>query len=436
MKKYKEIEEYLKKSIAKNIAPDFDPCLDEDIDAFLNTAKARIELSESYIRVSNTTIQIMRRLLLLYLLKHLDEIYAAKDEKDNSLLNKESKSSLANAIKLAEQYNSPLTTITKYSTQNDQSIGYFKLTNIIKSYAVELGKSSLPKDLVCDFLMELIENYPIQLCESEFSYDIFDIFEKGRFFFRNVDVLEFSTGNIDIYLNLLFVSLKSVISREKINPTLRPIKIKNNINQIKKSYLHNQENFDETSIEEVCWSLERLGFPHNLITYMRKTLKKELFENQMSKKAAIEAKKSKNLTDKEYRAVLKEIRKSYNPYTRELLEEISEEKREYITYLMVKVEIDQSVISDFLSKTEVVEKTYTYDYFKDHVEEFKFYFGEELDQIFEYMEEIKLCVSSEDKEYWIMGINEELDKLKSGNKLNSYEYETKLLVERRLEENE
>ena len=45
------------------------------------------------------------------------------------------------------------------------------------------------------------------------------------------------------------------------------------------------------------------------------------------------------------------------------------------------------------------------------------------------MKEIESCTDDEDKEYWIMGINEELAKLENSYKLGSYEYETKLIKE-------
>ncbi len=207
---------------------------------------------------------------------------------------------------------------------------------------------------------------------------------------------------------------------------------------IKDNYSKIKDSFDVSNIANVLYALSTLGVSTKHVKIVEKELLYQLFERV--KKDAIkeqtpivikkEPKPSKYLSDKEYRAILKEINKYYNPSSGKLTDEIlTSEKREYIASLMIQIGVEQEQLLDFLSKTEMVEKTYTYDYFKDHVEEFEFYFGEELEQVKAYMEEITLCVSDEDKEYWIMGINEELDKLKSGNKLNSYEYETKLLVQ-------
>ncbi len=134
------------------------------------------------------------------------------------------------------------------------------------------------------------------------------------------------------------------------------------------------------------------------------------------------------ITDKEYKKILKEIKKYYNLYTRELIsDDLTSEEREHIASLMVRIGLEQYKIADFLKATEMLSKTYTYDYFKNHIEEFEFYFGEELNQVFEYMKEIENCNSEGDKEYWIIGINEELSKLQYSNKLASYEYERQLL---------
>lgn len=139
-------------------------------------------------------------------------------------------------------------------------------------------------------------------------------------------------------------------------------------------------------------------------------------------------KSSKYISDKDYKHVLKEIKKYYNPNTGELvMNGITNEQREYIASLMIHIDLEQYQIIDFLKATEMLSKTYTYDYFKNHIEEFEFYFGEELNQVFEYMKEIENCTTEEDKEYWIMGINEELSKLQYSNKLASYEYERQLL---------
>ncbi len=406
MNKYKEIENYLKKSIAQSIASDFDYCLDDDIDMFLNIVKTKIELMEGYTRTSEVTLRVMKRMLLLYLLNRLDEIYSAKEDEE----------------KLHEKV------IAIFPKIRNKNLEYFELTNVIKLYAVELGKSPLPKDLIFEFLMDLIEHYPTTVSKSEYKHDVFDIYEKGSSFFWNDDVLEFVTGSPEAYLRLPIVLLRNAVVNNCIDATLCLNKIKDNINQIKNSYLHNQKGLDEVSINDICLSLENLGFPSNLVTYMRKYLKKQLLANKTTKKKTEEEKPGRYISDKEYKSLLKEVKKYYNPYTRELTNEfISSEERECIAAIMIRLGLEQYQVIDFLKKTETVSKTYTYEYFKDHVEEFEYYFDESLSQVHEYMKEIETCTDDEDKEYWIMGINEELAKLENSYKLNSYEYETKLL---------
>lgn len=171
--------------------------------------------------------------------------------------------------------------------------------------------------------------------------------------------------------------------------------------------------------------------------YVLRNKKQEQERTQDVPKKVIETKLSKYISDKEYKNLLKEVKKYYNPYTRELINEfISSEERERIAAIMVRLGLENYQVVDFLKKTEKVAKTYTYEYFKNHVEEFEFYFGESLPQVHEYMKEMEVCTEEEDKEYWIVGINEELAKLNNSCKLDSYEYESQLLNQRKLGSNE
>ncbi len=186
--------------------------------------------------------------------------------------------------------------------------------------------------------------------------------------------------------------------------------------------------------------LERFSVKlENILKPVEKTeaSEKEQEKSQNIPKKVKETKPSKYISDKEYKSLLKEVKKYYNPYTRELTNEfISSEERERIAAIMIRLGLEQYQVVDFLKKTETVSKTYTYEYFKDHVEEFEYYFGENLSQVHEYMKEIETCTEDEDKEYWIMGINEELAKLENSYKLDSYEYERQVLVQRKLGSNE
>ena len=126
--------------------------------------------------------------------------------------------------------------------------------------------------------------------------------------------------------------------------------------------------------------------------------------------------------------ILKEIKKYYNPNTGELvMNGITNEQREYIASLMIHIDLEQYQIIDFLNKTSLTDKTYTYEYFKNHTAEFEFYYKDFLDTINEYLEEIKKSNTAEDKNFWITGINEELKNLPLDGKLYSYEYEIELI---------
>ena len=106
---------------------------------------------------------------------------------------------------------------------------------------------------------------------------------------------------------------------------------------------------------------------------------------------------------------------------------ITNEQREYIASLMIHIDLEQYQIIDFLNKTSLTDKTYTYEYFKNHTAEFEFYYKDFLDTINEYLEEIKKSDTAEDKNFWITGINEELKNLPLDGKLYSYEYEIELI---------
>ena len=93
---------------------------------------------------------------------------------------------------------------------------------------------------------------------------------------------------------------------------------------------------------------------------------------------------------------------------------------------MARIDLDEQVIKRFLQLTGE-EKSYTYEYFSTHIDEFKYYYGEELDDIFDYLEEVYASLNEEDKEYWIDAINEELRKHMFDFKLGSYDYEFKKL---------
>ena len=324
-----------------------------------------------------------------------------------------------------------------------RKIIFFGFTNMFKLFSDVLKNLDIDPTLVARFLLSLVEEYPNQLLnfDEEKTHDYIILMKEflGDFF-SSFDFEDLCRGNATTIHEVVKANREYIIYkvREKnLNIYYNMKEINDAVRKIRASYSENKNGFTKEDIQTVYASFIRLHVSHiyakeikNILTNRYNKKMKNTFSTKSSHRYS--QPQTSLITDKEYKTILKEIRKSYNPYTRELTEEeMTEEKREYITYLMVKVEMDQSVISDFLNKTEMVEKTYTYDYFKDHMEEFEFYFGEELEQVKAYKEEIKSCASDEDKEYWIMGINEELAKLKYSNKLASYEYETKLLKDRK-----
>ena len=315
---------------------------------------------------------------------------------------------------------------------------YFGCTNMFKMFSDELKKSSFDPRVISKFLLDLVENYP----DKMFNYNETDTFDYvimlktflGKYFDLN-DFSEFCNGkpmNVhEIVCNNK--DLEKDVCRMNLNVYFNFKNINDCVKKIRSSYFDKKETFTKEDINVVYVSFIRLRVSHIFAQEIRKILTDKY--NKRTDNTFVYSSKNENhqlkdnlITDKEYKKILKEIKKYYNLYTRELIsDDLTSEEREHIASLMVRIGLEQYKITDFLKATEMLSKTYTYDYFKNHIEEFEFYFGEELNQVFEYMKEIENCTTEEDKEYWIMGINEELSKLQYSGKLASYEYERQLL---------
>ena len=315
---------------------------------------------------------------------------------------------------------------------------YFGCTNMFKMFSDELKKSSFDPRVISKFLLDLVENYP----DKMFNYNETDTFDYvimlktflGKYFDLN-DFSEFCNGkpmNVhEIVCNNK--DLEKDVCRMNLNVYFNFKNINDCVKKIRSSYFDKKETFTKEDINVVYVSFIRLRVSHIFAQEIRKILTDKY--NKRTDNTFVYSSKNENhqlkdnlITDKEYKKILKEIKKYYNLYTRELIsDDLTSEEREHIASLMVRIGLEQYKITDFLKATEMLSKTYTYDYFKNHIEEFEFYFGEELNQVFEYMKEIENCTTEEDKEYWIIGINEELSKLQYSNKLASYEYERQLL---------
>ncbi len=320
---------------------------------------------------------------------------------------------------------------------------YFYLTNIVKILADTLEDSSLTRKEIANVLLDFISDCPITNDEA-YVIDCYEVY--FHYFSKSVNqnhLIDATKGN--------YQPMKSAIEQDQevlsklgncgFEYQLDLNSVFTNISIIKENYTNIPNTYDEKNILKVFKAFLNLG----VSIYVAESIENELLsrlnkrsktKNQVSVtevKKTTEPQTHKYINDKEYKTLLKEVKKYYNPYTGELTNEIltseilTSEEREYVASLMVRLGFEQYKLANFLKKTEIVAKTYTYDYFKDHIEEFKFYFGEELDQVFEYMKEMETCIDDEDKEYWIMGINEELTKLQYSNRLATYEYERQLL---------
>lgn len=315
---------------------------------------------------------------------------------------------------------------------------YFGCTNMFKMFSDELKKSPFDPRVISKFLLDLVENYPDKMFNynetNTFDYVIMLKTFLGKYFDLN-DFSEFCNGkpmNVhEIVCNNK--DLEKDVCRMNLNVYFNFKNINDCVKKIRSSYFDKKETFTKEDIDVVYVSFIRLRVSHIFAQEIRKILTDKY--NKRTNNTFVYSSKKENhqlkdnlITDKEYKKILKEIKKYYNLYTRELIsDELTSEEREHIASLMVRIGLEQYKIADFLKATEMLSKTYTYDYFKNHIEEFEFYFGEELNQVFEYMKEIENCTTEEDKEYWIMGINEELSKLQYSGKLASYEYERQLL---------
>lgn len=315
---------------------------------------------------------------------------------------------------------------------------YFGCTNMFKMFSDELKKSPFDPRVISKFLLDLVENYPDKMFNynetNTFDYVIMLKTFLGKYFDLN-DFSEFCNGkpmNVhEIVCNNK--DLEKDVCRMNLNVYFNFKNINDCVKKIRSSYFDKKETFTKEDINVVYVSFIRLRVSHIFAQEIRKILTDKY--NKRTDNTFVYSSKNENhqlkdnlITDKEYKKILKEIKKYYNLYTRELIsDDLTSEEREHIASLMVRIGLEQYKITDFLKATEMLSKTYTYDYFKNHIEEFEFYFGEELNQVFEYMKEIENCTTEEDKEYWIMGINEELSKLQYSGKLASYEYERQLL---------
>lgn len=292
-----------------------------------------------------------------------------------------------------------------YNFLTQQQNAILITTNMFKRFSEYFNTIDYDEEIVTDFMLELVEQYS-QLQDNpdkkdDLNYiDFFDTYfikENKKisplcfYSFLNMDgnpffmVLE---NNKDITDFVLF-DLDSII---------------NNCREIREKRISKLERLNSDDINDIAVTLFLSGVSLKISNIVYKTLIKRNVmlaqdnckvdeHKDISRNTNNFNKSSKYISDKDYKHVLKEIKKYYNPNTGELvMNDITNEQREYIASLMIHIGLEQYQIIDFLNKTSLTDKTYTYEYFKNHTAEFEFYYKDFLDTINEYLEEIKKVI--------------------------------------------
>lgn len=327
-----------------------------------------------------------------------------------------------------------------YNFLTQQQNAILITTNMFKRFSEYFNTIDYDEEIVTDFMLELVEQYS-QLQDNpdkkdDLNYiDFFDTY----FIKENKKISPicfYSLLNMDG--NPFFMALEN--NKDITDFVLFDLdSIINNCREIREKRISKLERLNSDEINDIAVTLFLSGVSLKISNTVYKTLIKRNVmlaqdnckvdeHKDVSRNTNNFKKSSKYISDKDYKHVLKEIKKYYNPNTRELvMNDITNEQREYIASLMIHIGLEQYQIIDFLNKTSLTDKTYTYEYFKNHTAEFEFYYKDFLDTINEYLEEIKKSDTAEDKNFWITGINEELKNLPLDGKLYSYEYEIELI---------
>ena len=328
-----------------------------------------------------------------------------------------------------------------YNVLNNNSKEYFKYTNVYRALSCFLAVFGFSDETICETMIHLfkIDDVTENLKDEGVAHDYVALARV----FEQAGINNFWLGNL----------LRGVKIEETIDSLLtweRKLKkdecekafdvvlydaeqFRQNVRFVKSFLFTRMDSFNEDDIEEVYKALRGLKVDEEIALKMKDYFKR-ILDNRVSLNNKVKpisvtkprAQEKHLITDKEYRSILKEIRRVFNPYTLELVSEVNPDKRAYIAGLMACIDLDEQVIKRFLQLTGE-EKSYTYEYFSTHIDEFKYYYGEEFDDIFAYLEEVYASLNEEDKEYWIDATNEELRKHMFDFKLGSYDYEFKKL---------
>ena len=328
-----------------------------------------------------------------------------------------------------------------YNVLNNNSKEYFKYTNVYRALSCFLAVFGFSDETICETMIYLfkIDDVTENLKDEGVAHDYVALARV----FEQAGINSFWLGNllrglkIEETIDSLLTwerKLKKDESEKALDIVLYDAEqFRQNVRFVKSFLFTRMDSFNEDDIEEVYEALRGLKVDEEIALKMKDYFKR-ILDNRVSLNSKVEptsvakprVQEKHLITDKDYRSILKEIRSVFNPYTLELISEVDPDKRAYIAGLMARIDLDEQVIKRFLQLTGE-EKSYTYEYFSTHVDEFKYYYGEELDDIFAYLEEVYASLNEEDKEYWIEAINEELRKHMFDFKLGSYDYEFKKL---------
>lgn len=320
----------------------------------------------------------------------------------------------------------------------EQNPTFFHSTNIFKTISVYLCafiNDGLSEAQIADFMLNLVDKNK----DREFKSDLIDL------------VVIYN----QVFCDMHYEDIRKCRKNLDFSPVIKYAKdykreILNNIadEDLKIDYMMMKENIDvilsriinnsDVSQDDIDACLnafanlkvtdEILKCISNILNRRyEKRIKRSLDKEKTPIVIKKEEHKSNLITDKEYKSILKEIRKYFNPYTNTLnVEELSDEERNHVLSLMVKIGIDKYSIMRFMNLTEKDIKE-DYDYFKEHIEEYDYYYQEYMDTLMDYYNESLKC-NPDEVEFWKDEINRILDNLKYDGKLYSYEYEIKKVM--------
>ncbi len=204
--------------------------------------------------------------------------------------------------------------------------------------------------------------------------------------------------------------------------------------RIKYYYFDKIDTFNETDLERIIASFERLGiepglcqaFAHLLNKKVQKRKDKEIkfFEGK------IEVKKDNKLSSKEYNKIFKEIESYYDIQNHRIVKFLTLKEIIYLVSLLYKINVDENEIKkciQVLSRCDSTAYENPIVYFSEYYEKMVFYsdnneLRKSLESILEYSQELFMPQSDDDYRFWKEAIGEEMKFAKHIIR-NEYQYE-------------